>query len=77
MIPSWKIKRLIELGKDFNCPFHHPPFNGDPNEASFDIHDLKGTKRFQDFLVVIISLQLHYEYAKYKKHIHLAIQLEE
>jgi len=76
-IDNWKIKRLIELGKDFDCEFYNPPFQGNIEEASFDIHKLKETKKFQEFLAVILSLKLHYEYAKHKKHIYMTIKIKE
>lgn len=72
---QWKLKALIKTGEDFKCPFHLPPFNGDVNEGSFDIHEFKETKNFKPFIAIINSLEIKYEYAKYKKRIFLVVNV--
>jgi len=72
---NWKIKKLISLGDDYQCPFLFPPFNNNISEAAFDIHKLKETNFFQSFLANILSLDIPYEYAKHKDHIFLVMKL--
>jgi adenine C2-methylase RlmN of 23S rRNA A2503 and tRNA A37 len=79
-IPQWKIKRLIKLGEEFKTPFNFPPFNGDINEGYYDIDKLKKTKKFQDFLSIIHSLNISYEYAFHpesKKKIFMTIKMKD
>ena len=75
---QWKVKRLIKAGEDFNIPFHMPPFDGDVTEGFFDIHTFKKTKEFQDFLSIITSINVKYEYAfskSSKKKIFMTIKM--
>ena len=75
-----KIEQLIKAGKDFNIPFHLPPFDGNIEEGSFDIHDIKNTKKFDEFLGIINKLGVKYEYAfskKDKKRIFMAIKMKQ
>lgn len=76
MNPEWKIKKLVKLGVDFKCPFHLPPFDGNIDEGSFDINEFKDTPEFQEFLSHILSLDIHFEYAKYKKRMFLTIKVK-
>lgn len=75
MIPKWKIKRLIKIGEDYSCPFSVTPFEGNINEGSYNIHKFKETPEFQDFLIDIISLGLHYEYAKKDNEIYMVVTI--
>lgn len=63
IIPSWKIQRMVRAGEEFGVKFFLPPFDGDTSEAAFDIDEIKNKKTFKDFLSIIESLKVHYEYA--------------
>lgn len=83
-IPQWKIKRLIKAGEDFNVPFCLPPFDGNINEGCFDINKFKKDKKFQEFLSIIESIGIKYEYAFSKedakkkiKKVYMAIKTKE
>lgn len=59
-------KELEHAGREFGTPFHYPPFDGNPKEGFFDIHEFKEKPEFQKFLGIIENIGVHYEYA-YKK----------
>jgi hypothetical protein len=76
MISQWKLRKLVKIGEDFRCPLILPPFDGDFTEASFDIEDFKESKDFQEFLIHIYSLEIEFEYAKYKDRFFLVIKVK-
>ena len=79
-IAQWKIKRLVKAGEDYNVPFCLPPFDGNTKEGCFDINKFRKTKKFQEFLTIINSIGIKYEYAFKKgdgKKIYMVIKMEE
>lgn len=77
-IPVWKIEKLVKAGEDFKIPFNLPPFDGDCTEAYYNIDKMRKTKDFKNFLSIIDSLNVHYEYAfcgKDKKTIYMAVKV--
>lgn len=79
-IPQWKVKRLIQAGDDYKVPFHFPPFDADITLGFFDINKFKNTKAFQQFLGIIQTLNIKFEYAftkADKKKVFMVIKMED
>ncbi|MFA7219188.1 MAG: hypothetical protein WC119_01615 [Synergistaceae bacterium] len=60
------VEELIGIGESFGLEFYLPPFEGDINECSFDVHEFKDTPKFQEFIHLLDKLKIKYEYAKDK-----------
>ena len=58
-----RFERLCKIGWKYGLECHLPPFDGNPDECFFDIHEFKETEAFQKFIGIIDSLKIPYEYA--------------